>query len=126
MSVDGEAQTYWQSLAVAADQGSLYLDPETAQACSNACNDYIGKLINHKEQAKELANADGWGEFAMGQQFRQILRDKAVNGENNLVDVLESHLQVVREMQMVFNKFFTTAEAVDQDNASGLGQLGPK
>lgn len=126
MSSPVEPVSYWKSLAVSADQGDLYLNPEAAEACSRACDNYIKQLQLHKASAADLANADGWGEFAMGQQFRQILRDKAVGGENNLVDVLESHVQVVREMQMVFNKFFTTAEAVDQDNASGLGQLGPK
>ena len=118
--------TYWQSLATAADQGHLFLNPEAAQKCSIACENYLKQLIGHKTEALRLAEADGWGEFAMGQQFRQILRDKAVGGENNLVDVLEGHIQVVREMQIVFQKFFATTEAHDQDNSAELGQLGPR
>lgn len=126
MSNNGETATYWQSLASAADGGQLYLNSDAAKACSEACDAYVVKLEEHKSTAMSLANVDGWGNFHMGQQFRDLIREKAVSGENNMVQVLDGHIQVVREMQMVFNKFFTTAEAVDQDNASGLGQLGPK
>lgn len=126
MGSPGEPLTYWQSLAVAADQGQLFLNSEAAQACSAACDDYISQLVGHREKAKELANADGWGDFESGRQLRTIFREKAVGGDNNLVDVLEGHIQVVREMQIVFRKFFTDTEARDQDNAADLSGLGPK
>lgn len=66
MSNLGEPLTYWQSLAVAADQGHLYLNPEVAKACSDACDTYIGQLVGHKDMAKDLANVDGWGDFDSG------------------------------------------------------------
>ncbi|MGB7236462.1 MAG: hypothetical protein WBD41_10815 [Rhodococcus sp. (in: high G+C Gram-positive bacteria)] len=42
-----------------------------------------------------------------------------------MVDVLESHIQVVREMQVVFRKFFASTEARDQENAADLTNSGP-
>ena len=126
MGSPGEPLTYWQSLAVAADQGQLFLNPEAAQACSSACDDYIKKLDVHKATAKGLAAADGWGDFDSGKQLRTIFREKAEGGDNNMVDVLDGHIQVVREMQIVFRKFFTATEAQDQANAAGLEQTGPK
>lgn len=118
------ASTYWQSLAEAADHGDLFLNPDAARACSAACDNYIAKLITHKDKAQELANADGWGDFQMGTQIRTIFREKAAGGANNMVDVLESHIEVVREMQAVFQKFFTATTEVDQQNAVGTQAAG--
>lgn len=125
MSNLGAPLTYWQSLAVAADQGHLYLNSEAAKACSDACDIYIGRLVGHKDTAKDLANVDGWGDFDSGRALRKIFSEKAVGGDNNMVDVLESHIQVVREMQIVFRKFFAETEALDGENAADLTQSGP-
>lgn len=125
MGNPGEPLTYWQSLAVAADHGHLYLNPEAARACSEACDNFILKLESHKSTAKTLANVDGWGDFDSGRALRKVFSEKAVGGDNNMVDVLESHIQVVREMQIVFRKFFAATEALDGENAADLTQSGP-
>lgn len=118
--------TYWQSLAVAADQGDLFLDAEAAAECSSACSDYIARLVLHQTKAKSLADIRGWGDFDSGRTIRKIYAEKAVGGENNMVDVLEGHIEVVRQMQAVFQKFFVDTGATDDGNATDLGQQGPK
>lgn len=125
MSNSGEPTTYWQALAVAADGGQLYLNAEAAQACYSACNRYIEKLIQHQATATDLANASGWGDFDMGLELQAILAKKAVGGENNMVDVLQSHIDVVEEMKVVFSKFFTATNDVDEANAGGIKAQGP-
>ncbi|MDJ0396043.1 hypothetical protein QMK17_22225 [Rhodococcus sp. G-MC3] len=117
--------TYWQSLAVAADRGQLFLNSEAAAACNKACEDYIDKLKLSKNKAGDLANADGWGEFESGKQIRKLFSEKAIGGKNNMVDVLQSHIDVVEQMQAVFRKFFVLTYATDSDNASDLQQHGP-
>lgn len=126
MGSPGEPLTYWQAVAVAVDRGHLYLNSEAARECSAACDHYIKQLNLHKATAADLANVDGWGDFIAGQQFRTILSEKAVGGQNNMVDVLEGHIEVVRQMQDVFRKFFVATGSVDQDNAASLEQAGPK
>lgn len=118
--------TYWQSLAHAADQGHLYLNADAAAACSKACDGYIEKLIDHQNYARELGNARGWGDFASGKQLQKIIADKAVGGENNLVDVLQSHIDVVEEMKIVFAKFFMVTKDGDDANAADFQARGPK
>lgn len=125
MGNPAQQPTYWQTMAMAADRGHLYLNPEAAAACSAACDDYIKKLVEHQSTAKLLADVDGWGDFDSGQALRKIFSEKAVGGSNNMVDVLESHIQVVREMQVVFRKFFASTEALDQENAADLTNSGP-
>lgn len=125
MGNPGEPQTYWQALAQAADRGQLYLNSEAAQECARACENYIDRLKVHRNTALDLAKADGWGEFQSGRELRTILRQKAVGGENNMVDVLQSHIDVVEEMKVVFNKFFTATNAVDDANAAGIKAEGP-
>lgn len=43
-----------------------------------------------------------------------------------MVDVLEGHIQVVREMQIVFRKFFTDTGERDGENAIDLGKDFPR
>jgi len=38
----------------------------------------------------------------------------------------DSHITVVEEMKVVFNKFFTATEAVDDANAANVQAHGPK
>ncbi|OLT33141.1 hypothetical protein C5142_23180 [Rhodococcus sp. BGS-1C] len=121
-----EPSTYWQSLADAADQGHLFLNEAAAKACSQACSAYIEKLIDHQETAQSLAYIDGFGDFNSGQELRDLFAAKAVGGEDNMVDVLQSHIDVVREMQVVFKKFFDGTNAGDEDNAAGIAAQGPR
>lgn len=121
-----ESTTYWQSLADAADQGHLFLNEAAAKACSEACSVYIDKLIEHQKTARTLADIDGFGDFDSGQELRDLFAAKAVGGEDNMVDVLQSHIDVVREMQVVFKKFFDSTDAGDQDNAADIAARGPK
>ncbi|KZF07322.1 MAG: hypothetical protein WBD41_05600 [Rhodococcus sp. (in: high G+C Gram-positive bacteria)] len=126
MSDPQNDMTYWQSLAVAADEGHLFLNPEAAAACSSACDIYIDQLKLHQDSAKLLANVSGWGDFASGQQLQKIFSEKAVGGDNNMVDVLQSHIDVVEEMKVVFSKFFSATQAIDEANAAGVQAQGPK
>ncbi len=121
-----EPVTYWQALAVAADTGQLYLNSDAAEQCSNACDDYIELLKGHRLEPYKLAHADGWGEFESGKDLRTMFREKAVGGEDNMLDVLQSHIDVVEQMQVVFKKFFTATDNVDETNAADVRAQGPK
>ncbi|WP_230620826.1 MULTISPECIES: hypothetical protein [Nocardiaceae] len=105
---------------MAADAGDLYLNQEAARACSASCDEYIKKLSDHQNAAKQLGDVTGWGDFDMGKQIAQVFSQKAVGGENNMVDVLEGHIEVVRQMQAVFKKFFTDTVARDEETASSF------
>nr|WP_296775915.1 hypothetical protein [Rhodococcus sp. (in: high G+C Gram-positive bacteria)] len=122
----GEPMTHWQSLAVAADEGQLYLDEVAAEACSRACDAYIDKLIAHQKTAKNLSNIVGWGEFKSGQELREFYSQKAVGGHGSMVDALQSHIDTVMQMQAVFRKFFVDTTATDDGNAADLGSQGPR
>ncbi|WP_231912528.1 hypothetical protein [Rhodococcus sp. EPR-157] len=69
--------TSWQGLAVAADEGQLYLNPEAAAACSSACDDYIAKLTKHQRNALDLADISGWGDFDSAKELGRIFSEKA-------------------------------------------------
>ena len=118
--------TYWQNLAVAADAGELFLNEEAAKKCHAACVAYLEKLEGHVERAQLLANVEGYGEFTSGQELADMFSKKAVGGDDNMVDVLKGHIQVVTEMQAVFQKFFTVYDGTDEDNSTAINQTGPK
>jgi hypothetical protein len=125
VSNPNELVTQWQSLAIAADTGHLYLNEEAAKSCSAACRTYIDKLTKHQEQAMLLVEVKGLGEFESGKQLRDKFSAKAFGGENNLVDVLQSHIDVVERMRIVFDKFFDATTGKDETNAAALNQQGP-
>lgn len=126
MSNPGEPVTHWQAMAVAADQGQLYLNPEAAAACDSACDQYIVKLKEHRDAAQRLTNVSGWGDFDSGKEVQRIFSEKAAGGANNMVDVLQSHIEVVEEMKVVFGKFFAATEFTDDTNATDLKSQGSK
>ncbi|WP_186629439.1 hypothetical protein [Rhodococcus sp. BP22] len=117
---------YWNDLATAADDGQLFLDPASAQHCDKACTEYLAILETNKDLAFKLGNVKGMGTFDSGIALARKFSLKAVDGPNNLVDVLQSHIDVVTAMQAVFRKFFDAAKDVDQQNATSIGRNGPR
>lgn len=126
MSETEPTQTRWQALAVAADNGQLYLNAEAAASCSAACDRYLRKLRDSKAKAVGLADIRGFGDFDSGKQLQTIYSQKAAGGPNNMVDVLQSHIEVVEEMKVVFGKFFAATQSVDGANAADVQAQGPK
>ncbi|MET4046345.1 MULTISPECIES: hypothetical protein [unclassified Rhodococcus (in: high G+C Gram-positive bacteria)] len=125
MAIDSPLQ-HWSDLATAADSGQLFLNPNAARDCNQACEEYLSILRVQKQKAAALGDVRGMGEFPSGIALAKKFSLKAVGGENNLVDVFQSHIDVVMAMQAVFRKFFDATETTDQDNASRIGQEGPR
>nr|WP_296775921.1 hypothetical protein [Rhodococcus sp. (in: high G+C Gram-positive bacteria)] len=119
-----EPMTTWNALAFAAENGQLFLSADVAAQCDQTCASYIANLRSRQDDARVLADVNGWGEFESGKALRKIFAEKAVGGENNMVDVLQSHIDVVEQMRTVFRKFFVDTTATDDGNASAFG--GPK
>lgn len=119
---------FWATMASEADQGNLYLSPEAARKCDQVCEDFLSKLRDHKINAGTLAEVIGFGSLPSGVALAERFSKKAVDadGTNNLVDVLQSHIDVVMAMQAVFRKFFTATADTDRENASGISAQGPK
>ncbi|WP_167675429.1 hypothetical protein [Rhodococcus sp. B10] len=117
--------THWQMLAAAADSGHLFLNEEAAKRCSAACTTYIAKLREYQIQTEDLTDVRGLGSFESGKHLRDRFSQKASGGKNNLVDVLQSHIDVVERMRVVFNKFFDATTRQDEMNATALNQQGP-
>ncbi len=116
--------THWRAVADEADRGNLFLDELAARQCSLACDNYIRRLRDRQDQAKELAKLSGWGDFSAGRQLSDFYARRAVGGENSMVNVLQSHIDVVTEMKAVFDKFFTVTGDNEQQNASAIGSAG--
>ncbi|WP_186629098.1 hypothetical protein [Rhodococcus sp. BP22] len=125
MAIDSPLQ-HWSDLATAADAGQLFLEPTAARECNQACEEYLSILRVQKQKAVALGDVRGMGEFPSGIALAKKFSLKAVGGENNLADVLQSHIDVVMAMQAVFRKFFDATADVDDSNAAVIGQDGPK
>ncbi|WP_245819959.1 hypothetical protein [Rhodococcoides yunnanense] len=112
----------WGSLARAADSGDLHLDVDAARSCDEACVEYLEKLYAHQGVALSLTDVEVLGSFDFGIALAKTFSEKAVGGANNVVDALQSHIDVVMQMQAVFQEFFTATatDTVGQDNAAAI------
>ena len=118
--------SHWQDLALAADVGDLILEEDAARFCDSACDEYLATLNALKIDAGGLGNIKGMGDFESGIALARKFSLKAVGGDNNLVDVLDSHILVVESMQNVFRKFIVRTAATDGENASSINIDGPR
>lgn len=119
------ATTYWSNLAAAADQGHLFLVPEVARTCSVHCDGYLDKLRKRLEAVQAMPRTAGYGNFDSGNQLADFYSDRMSGGESSMATALQSHIDVVMEMQTVFNKFFTATIDTDQVNGADIGANGP-
>nr|WP_296780942.1 hypothetical protein [Rhodococcus sp. (in: high G+C Gram-positive bacteria)] len=119
------AATYWSNLAAAADQGHLFLASEVARSCSLHCDGYLDKLRQRLEAVQAMPRAAGYGNFDSGTQLADFYSDRMSGGENSMAAVLQSHIDVVMEMQAVFNKFFTVTTDNDEANGADIVANGP-
>ncbi|WP_072806939.1 hypothetical protein [Rhodococcoides yunnanense] len=117
--------SFWAAMATEVDRGNLSLSPEAAAQCDAACTNFIAKLEAHRLNAGVLREVKGLGTFPSGIELAQKFSEKAAGGTNSLVDVLQSHIDVVMQMQAVFQKFFSATDTVDQDNAAAITQQNP-
>lgn len=119
--------SYWQNLVEATDSGDLYLNADVAQRCNAACEAFLAQLDAHITRVALLADADGdgYGSFASGMSLANVFASRAVSDGNSLVEVLQSHIQVVKEMQAVCRKFFVDYQDTEHSNSTAIGQAGP-
>lgn len=125
MSIESPIE-HWKSLADAADHGDLFLDQQAAIDSDAACCQYLATLRGLKNRAESMPRIDGMGTFPSGILLANKFSNKVSGGQNSLVDVLQSHIDVVMAMQTVFRKFFDATVDVDDSNAAVVGRDGPK
>ncbi len=94
----------WEFLAQEAQAGRLRLDPTIARDLTVACDRRIDELNDMMYRAKTLAKVEGFGELPSGVLLATKFSQKGSGGTNSLDVVLQQHIDVVKAMQIVFNK----------------------
>lgn len=94
-------QTLFTQLAREAEAGQLFLEPDAAMTCVQACTDFLDALRGLKDGADFLLCKDAFGPLPSAQALGQKFDDKAV-GPGGFAEVLQQHIDTVTRMKALF------------------------
>ncbi|RDI24030.1 hypothetical protein DEU38_111107 [Rhodococcus sp. AG1013] len=117
---DGQ-RSAWQELVSAVDGGTLYLEPGVADACAGRCEDLMAALSEVRARAAGLSVVEGFGDqLPSGIALARKFGLKASGGDYPLEQAISDHIEVVREMQMVFQRIGAQYQAAEDANQQSL------
>ncbi|MFZ2530406.1 MAG: hypothetical protein WAX14_22600 [Rhodococcus sp. (in: high G+C Gram-positive bacteria)] len=94
-------RTLFTQLAQEAEAGRLFLQPDAAATCAQACTNFIEALNTLLDQADRLCCKEAFGHLPSAQALGQKFDDKAT-GPGGLAEVLQQHIEVVTRMKALF------------------------
>ncbi|MBF6145478.1 MULTISPECIES: hypothetical protein [Nocardia] len=111
----------WQQQAAAARAGELYLDDEAvARECLAACNKRIDDLEQTAKLVQQVENVSGFGDFDMARQLEDKFKTQASGTDNSIAEVLQDHMETVKNMREVMAISLARLAGQDYTNASTL------
>lgn len=97
-----EPVSLFQHLTSSAEAGQLFLEPDAAQTCSEACSVFIDSLVELSSITEDLLCRDAFGHLPSAQALGQKFDNKAV-GPGGFADVLQQHIDTVTRMKALFD-----------------------
>ena len=95
-------QTLFMQLAQEAENGRLFLEPDAAAHCAQACADFLVVLNELRGRANRLLCREAFGHLPSARALGQKFDDKAT-GPGGLTEVLQQHIDVVTRMKNLFD-----------------------
>ncbi|WP_072815730.1 hypothetical protein [Rhodococcus zopfii] len=94
-------QTLFTQLAQEAESGCLFLEPDAAATCTQACANFLDVLIDLRHRANTLLCKEAFGHLPSAQALGQKFDDKAI-GPGGFAEVLQQHIDTVTRMKTLF------------------------
>ncbi|MEZ5151753.1 hypothetical protein [Rhodococcus zopfii] len=94
-------QTLFTQLARDAEEGLLFLEPDAAATCAQACADFLIVLDQLQREAEFLQCKEAFGHLPSAQALGQKFDDKAI-GPGGFAEVLQQHIDTVTRMKTLF------------------------
>ncbi|MBH0118369.1 hypothetical protein ACWDUD_27425 [Rhodococcus sp. NPDC003382] len=96
-----EPISLFQRLTATAEAGQLFLEPDAARMCSEACSKFIDSLVELSSITEDLVCRDAFGTLPSAQALGQKFDDKAI-GPGGFAEVLQQHIDTVTRMKALF------------------------
>ncbi|WP_156665417.1 hypothetical protein [Rhodococcus phenolicus] len=94
-------QTLFTELAKEAAGGHLFLEPDAASTCAQACTDFLEVLNTLLIQTDRLCCKEAFGHLPSARALGQKFDDKAI-GPGGFAEVLQQHIDTVTRMKDLF------------------------
>ncbi|MET9030224.1 hypothetical protein ABZW96_32035 [Nocardia sp. NPDC004168] len=109
----------WSRLVDQARGGELYLDDENAAyACAKACDQRITELQEFIRLARATQNVSGFGDFNMADGLTKKFLKQAIGEPHSIDQVLQEHIETVKNMREVMAISFKRITGKDIENAT--------
>lgn len=117
-----ESLKEFQALAVDAGAGQLFLSGDAAAKAAKACQDRIDWLQSFANKAANLAWVSAFGYFGSAQALGKKFESLATGGpgSGSFEDIVQGHIDVVKQMKETFEKAGAAYEAADQATRDNL------
>ncbi|MEV6258193.1 hypothetical protein AB0L97_33555 [Nocardia sp. NPDC051911] len=109
----------WRVLAGQARAGELYLDAENAAyLCAKACDERLADLGRLLFSAQGAQNVSGFGDFTMAEGLAKKFLKQASGEPHSIDQVLQEHIETVKNMREVMAISFKRITGKDIENAT--------
>ncbi|MGW0022057.1 hypothetical protein ACWDUD_27415 [Rhodococcus sp. NPDC003382] len=109
-------QTLFAQLAQEAESGHLFLQPDAAATCAEACTNFLDVLVELKHRANTLLCKEAFGHLPSAQSLGQKFDDKAI-GPGGFTEVLQQHIDTVTRMKYLFEAAGKAYVETEDENA---------
>ncbi|QIS08661.1 hypothetical protein [Nocardia arthritidis] len=116
----------WDYLKGEAEAGRLFLDPDVASSCRDACNKQIELYQDLLRATDLLRNVTGFGRFDCADELAKMLSAKAVGGDGDVDSALRAHIEVVTLIRDTMEKAVNKIVQVDTDNSQKFEGIQPE
>lgn len=110
----------WAGLKTAAGEGRLRLEPDAAQQCAAACDAAIDKLSLAQNELMHADRLEGLGAWDSGKSLARTLGVKVRGDKNSAFSVIQTHIDILLEMQATFRSAAAAYTERERENAGAL------
>ncbi|NEW58593.1 hypothetical protein GV794_23535 [Nocardia cyriacigeorgica] len=129
MSDEKDQIKHWQGLKQQAIDGTLRMEEGIGEELRSACEQYLTKLRDLRDEAKSLNHLAGYGGLPSALHLRDKFQAKAVAGRaddssDSAVARLTEHITIAELMRDTYSAAIGQLQQTDQNTGQQLGQTG--
>ena len=115
----------WQAVPGHADAGELRLEDGVAESCVRACDTFLIQLRHLKDNSQWMSTKSAYGILESAQTLGAKFEQKAL-GKGGFRDVVDQHIEVVKQMRDLFEKAGKAYREADAAGAARLAAIEPR
>ncbi|NLG54468.1 MAG: hypothetical protein GX542_02280 [Rhodococcus sp.] len=113
-----------KAMTAAANNGQLRIEPDSADRCIRACENYVERIRSNIQQAQHSVRIESFGTLQMGRSLGKMFYDLTIGGDNSLTATMVNTVEIYGEAIEALKTAKANYIAIDEQNAGGLNSIG--